>query len=236
MNRFYKDVSTGPAIGGGFAVLLDGRPVRTPQRSLMAAPTQALAERVAAEWAAQGETVQATTMPLTQLLTTAIDRRPLRAEIEAEMLRYLNGDLLCYRADEPEALAAEQDRLWSPWLDWFEGRFGTGLQTTATLSRIDQPSAAHEAVRAHVGAMDDHAFTALQTAVSLTGSLVLGLALAQDAITPENAVRAALCEELFYERIHDLERHGLDPTEEKRRTALARDLDAVRDYLTATSS
>lgn len=236
MNRFYKDVATGPAIGGGFAVLLDGRPVRTPDKSLMAAPTEKLAALVAAEWDAQGDTVIAASMPLTQLLTTTIDRKALRAQIEAEMMPYLNGDLLCYRADEPEALVAEQDMLWNPWLDWFAYRYGVSLLTTNTLVRLDQPDAAHTAVRAAVSAMDDHMFTAMHTAVSMTGSMVLGLALTQGAITPEDAMRAALCEEFFYERIHDLERHGLDPIEEKRRASLARDLAAVRDYITATSS
>ena len=236
MNRFYKDVTTGPAIGGGFVVLLDARPIRTPLKSLMVAPTESLARQVANEWAAQGDVISAQTMPLTQFLTTAIDRIVLRAELTDEILRYLDGDLLCYRAGEPETLAAEQDKIWNPWLQWFADQYGVELQTTFALSRLDQPPAAHQAVAKTVRGLDDHTFTVLQALVPLTGSMVLALAFIAGAITPEETLAAALCEELFYERIHDLARHGLDPTEEKRRASLARDLAAARAYLTATRS
>lgn len=234
MNRFYKDVSTGPAIEGGYVVLLDGRPVRTPQKALMAAPTESLIKRIADEWTSQGETIQAQTMPLTQLLTTAIDRIHMRAEITQEVLKYLNGDLLCYRAGDPEALAAEQDRLWNPPLRWFEETYGVSLETTFALSRLDQPDAAHVATARAIAGMDAHEFTVFQMVVSLTGSIVLALALTQGAISPEDALNATLCEELFYERTLDLTRHGLDPIEEKRRASLSRDLEAAQAYLKST--
>jgi chaperone required for assembly of F1-ATPase len=236
MQRFYKDVSTGPSVGGGFAVLLDQRPVRTPGKALMSVPTQELADALAAEWAAQGETINASTMPLTAMVTTAIDRAHQRAEITDEALKYLNGDLLCYRVDAPEALAAEQDALWSPWLDWFETRYGARLATTTGLKGIDHDEAAHKAVREAVEAMNDWAFTAFHVAVPLTGSVVLALALLEGAIGPEEAWNAALCEELYFERVHDLERHGLDPIEGKRRESFLRDLQAAQILVKTTRS
>lgn len=237
MNRFYKDVSTGPALtGDGFVILLDGRPVRTPAKEQMLVPTQGLAEAIAAEWAAQDEVIAADTMPLTQMLTTAIDRAPHRADIERDILQYLNSDLLCYRAGEPEALAAEQDQIWGPWLRWFERVYGFPLEVTFGLSRLDQPQGAHDAVARDVAALDHHPFTAFQIAGALTGSIVLALAFTKGEISPEEAWKAALCEELFYERIHDLEKHGLDPIEEKRRASLRRDLEACAAYLKLTGA
>jgi chaperone required for assembly of F1-ATPase len=120
MKKFYKEVSTGPAVSGGFAVLLDGRPIRTPEKSLMAAPTTMLANAVAAEWAAQEDTVITDTMPLTQMLTTAIDRASQREAMTASVMAYLDSDLLCYPADEPEALRLEQEALWAPWRHWLK--------------------------------------------------------------------------------------------------------------------
>jgi chaperone required for assembly of F1-ATPase len=175
-------------------------------------------------------------MPVTQLLTTSIDHKSQRAAITAEVLQYLNSDLLCYRAGEPENLAAEQKRVWDPWLAWFGQKFRVVLETTFALTRLDQDKAAHEAVAKAVAALSDSEFTVLQAVVPLTGSIVLALALVDGALAPDEAFVCALCEELFYERIHDLERHGLDPTEERRRQALKRDLQAARDYLTATRS
>lgn len=232
MNRFYKDVSTGPAFAGdGFVILLDQRPVRTPARAPLLSPTKTLAEAIAKEWAAQGEVIAADSMPLTQILTTTIDRAANRTAIEADILRYLDSDLLCYRAGEPKNLSAEQDRLWTPWLNWFEEKFGYELETTFGLSVLNQPQGAHDKVGAHVKNMDHYTFTAFQTAGALTGSIVLALAMVNGALAPQEAWNCALCEELFYERTHDLEKHGLDPIEEKRRAALKRDLDACAAYL-----
>ncbi|MBU6235730.1 MAG: ATP12 chaperone family protein [Alphaproteobacteria bacterium] len=231
MQKFYKQVSTGPAVGGGFVVLLDGRPVRTPAKALMVAPNKALADAMADEWAAQGELVIPDTMPLTQMLTTALDRADARAAMEEAVLAYIDSDLLCYLADEPEGLRLEQEKIWAPWLKWFEKRFGIGLATTYALARLDQPDAAHKQVEATVRAMDIHTFTVFHTVASIAGSIVIGLAFTEGAISPVEAWRCALCEELYYERLHDLEKHGLDPIEQKRRDALARDLDAAKAYL-----
>jgi len=231
MNRFYKQVSTGPALQGkGYVILLDGRPVRTPEKESLLVPTQALADAIAAEWDAQIDVIATETMPLTQMLTTAIDRSNNRAAIEAEILRYLDSDLLSYRAGEPPQLAAEQDKLWDPWLKWFEKEYGSALEVTFGLSRLDQPKPAHDAVKKRVSAMDHHTFTAFQVAGSLTGSIVLALGMMDDAVDSDTAWKAALCEELFYERVHDLEKHGLDPIEEKRRSFLKRDLEACVVY------
>lgn len=236
MDRFYKDVAVGPAVEGGYSVLLDGRPVRTPGKNLLRAPTQALADAVAAEWAAQDKTVVAASMPLTQILTTAADRIVYRAEITQQLLQYLDGDLLCYRTAEPKPLADEQERLWGPWLLWFTQRFGQTLDTTTTLVRLDQPRPAHDAAKAYIEALDDHAFTAFHLASSVTGSLVLALALIDGALSADDAWACALCEELFYEKTHDLEKYGLDPIEEKRRNAMHADLNAVKTYLTLARS
>jgi len=231
MERFYKDVTTGPDLAGGYAVLLDGRPVRTPEKETLSAPNAALAALIAAEWAAQDGAIKPDTMPLTQLLTTAIDRvKPNRDVITDQLLAYIDSDLLCYRAITPEGMGDEQAKLWDPWLAWFTTRFGGTLATTTDLIRLDQDKVIHETLRTHVDGLDLHQFTLLQVAASVCGSIVLGLAVCDGAISPEDGYACALCEELFHERIHDLERHGLDPVEEKRRNAIMDDLRACDTY------
>jgi chaperone required for assembly of F1-ATPase len=112
-----------------------------------------------------------------------------------------------------------------------EKRFGTPLLTTYSLTRLDQPQAAHEAVGSAFDALDIHMFTVLHLAVSLSGSIVLGMAFTEGAMTAPEVWRCTLCEELHYERIHDLEKHGLDPTEQKRRDGMLRDLEAAARYM-----
>ena len=97
--RFYQ-ACRDRAGGAAFAVLLDGKPVRTPAGRPLAAPTLALAEALAAEWDAQHDVIDPGTMPLTRLANSIIDgvasaphRSPRRSrDISA-------SDLVCYRAE-----------------------------------------------------------------------------------------------------------------------------------------
>lgn len=233
MKRFYKDVTTGPALEHGWLVLLDGRPVRTPGKELLTAPTEKMAQALKAEWDAQTDEINPRLMPITTLLTTYTDRSMQEREaITLSVLAYLNGDLLCYRApDDDSGLAAEQARLWDPWLTWFAGRFGHTLQTTTALSAFNQPDDAHTDVAGYIANLDDQHFNVLQVATALGGSIVMALALLEGAITAQQMYECALCEELFYERAHKLEQHGLDPIEERRRAGLMEDILACQAYL-----
>jgi len=126
MKRFYKNASVDERPGGTFAVLLDGRSLKTSQRRDVAAPTRGLAEAVAAEWQEAGEEIRLADMALTHFLSTALDTdEAMRAEMTGRILAYLDTDLLCYRAEKPEELVRRQREAWDPWLDWFGNLAGT---------------------------------------------------------------------------------------------------------------
>jgi chaperone required for assembly of F1-ATPase len=231
MKRFYKMASTAAA-AGGHAVHLDGKPIKTPAGHALVAPTAALADAVMAEWAAQGDTIDPALMPLTQILTTAIDRAiPQRAAITAEILNYLDTDLLCYRTDRDDGLSRWQSERWDPPLDWFTHRYGVPLATTAGLSALRQPAAAHDAAARAVAALDDYRFSALQLVVAISGSLVLGLALAEEAIDASAVFAAANVEEDFKAALYNEDIHGRAPHQEKREESVRRDLAAAQDFM-----
>ena len=112
--RFYKSVTVaegsrgGPTEGraagqAGFAILLDGRPVKTPAHNGFAAPSRVIADVIAAEWAAQGEVIDPATMPMTRLANSIIDGiAPRTDETAADITKFFGSDLLFYRADGPE--------------------------------------------------------------------------------------------------------------------------------------
>src|ERR1700722_17662368 len=128
MKRFYKDVSIAP-VEGGFCVLLDGKPVKTPARNALLLPTEALAGAIAAEWQSQGEAIVATSMPLLRLANTVIDGVAAnRAGMIDAILRFGENDLLCYRAHQPPDLAARQRESWDPVLDWVRQRHGAHMR------------------------------------------------------------------------------------------------------------
>lgn len=226
MRRVYKSVATRPA-EGGWGVALDGRPLRTPAKRELSVPNEPLAAAIAAEWEAQQTDVHPETMPLTRLAATAIDRTAdLRDKIAAEVANYAGTDLVCYRAEHPPALAARQEAVWQPLLDWAAGRYDAGLAVTAGIVPTAQSAASLKAFAAAVAALDDFRLTALQSATAACGSLVIALALLEGRLDAEAAFAASQLDETF-----QIEAWGEDEEAAKRRAALADDIAAAARFL-----
>lgn len=174
--RFWKAAAVVPA-GGGFGVELDGRPVRTPGKGALVVPTRAMAEAIAAEWDAQEGQIRPLTMPVTRAANSALEKvRPQREGVAAMLADYGDSDLLCYRAPAPEELAARQAEAWDPLLDWAACTFGARLVPVTGVIHAPQPPEALARLREAVLAHDEFALTALHDLVTLSGSLVIGLA------------------------------------------------------------
>lgn len=226
MRRFYREVDVAAIPGGGFEIRLDGKPVRTPGRAVMALPGRPLAEAMAGEWAAQGETLQPSSMHLMQLAATCIDRVASQREAVIEQVSaYAGTDLLCYRAEHPADLVARQHAVWQPLLDWATVRFDAPLAVTAGIVPRPQDPAAIAAIRAAIAAEEDWRLTALQAATTALGSVVLGLALLHGRIGPEEAFAAAELDATW-----QIERWGEDPEATARRTALAEEIAAIARF------
>jgi len=222
MKRFW-DQATAEPTAEGFAVHLDGKPVRLPGGGTLAVPARPLAEALAAEWQAAGGAREGEMswedVPLSRLVGTAAER--IAPSPEATMLaiaRYGETDLLCYRAED-SVLAARQEVAWQPWLDWADEALGARLQVTAGLMPVTQDPAALAALAGAVGRLDALRLSALGVLVPALGSLVLGLAVQRGALAVEEAHRLAILDELFQE-----EQWGLDWMAEERRELVAADL------------
>jgi chaperone required for assembly of F1-ATPase len=177
MKRFYKDVAvvSGDA---GYEIKLDDRPVRTPARAALALPTERLAQAVADEWHAQGDTVDPRSMPFTGLANGAIDQIALNREsFAAGIARYGESDLLCYRAEGPAELIAREAAAWDPLLDWARHRYDVNFRVTQGIIPVDQPAETLERLEVAVLAYDPFMLAGLSTLVTLSGSLVCGLAI-----------------------------------------------------------
>lgn len=224
MKRFWKEASVVEE-GGGWGIALDRRPVRTPQRAPLAVANPALAEAIAAEWQAQGETVDPAAMPLTGLANAAIDlAMPGPAAFAEPVAAYAATDLFCYRDDRDALLQAEQAAAWNPLLAWTEARYGVEFEITRGILPIDQPLATVAALRAAVLALDPWRMTALTSLVTIGGSLVAGLAMVEGAFDPEDLWSAVSLDEHYQER-----RWGADALAQAQRAAHKRDWDnAVR--------
>jgi chaperone required for assembly of F1-ATPase len=192
VKRFYRQAS---AAAEG-AVLLDGKPVKTPGRRPLLLPTAALAEAVADEWNAQGETVDLRAMRLTGLANAAIDRIAPDVDAFAEGLaRYAQTDLLCYRAEAPAPLVERQADHWDPILAWGRRRYDIDFDVTTGIIHKRQPKATVDRLGQAVRARSPFELAALSPLVTISGSLLIALALAERAIGLDAAWAAASLDE-----------------------------------------
>ena len=198
--RFYQHATVAEA-PDGFQILLDGKPVRTPARHLLAAPTRVLAEAIAAEWDSQRETIDPVRMPQTRLANAIIDGvvkspQPVAAEIE----KYLGSDLLCYRADTPERLVALQAQHWDPVIEWARDGLGARFVLAQGVVFAQQPegaiAAAARAIPCNASDVKEiWRLGALSSITTLTGSALLALALAHGRLDADAAWAAANVDE-----------------------------------------
>ncbi|MEJ2374697.1 MAG: ATP12 family protein [Pseudolabrys sp.] len=199
--RFYAEAGVGEPVPEGFPVLLDGRQVFTPARRALAAPTRPLAESLAAEWNAQEIEIDPARMPLARLANAVIDAVAEKPqEVAAGIAEYLATDLTFYRADTPQGLIARQGEHWDPLLAWANQAFGARFVPVEGVTFAAQPDEALKAVRARIPAEtseleDVWRLGALSSITSLTGSALIALALAYEALDVEAAWAAAHVDE-----------------------------------------
>lgn len=222
MKRFYKKAE--PVWREGtHGITLDGRPVKTPGKRELTVRNGALAAAIAEEWNAQGGEIRPRTMPLTRLVTTAVDRVATQREaIVQQTANYTGTDLLCYRAAHPPALATRQQAVWQPLIDWAVLRYDAPLSVTTGVIPRSQAPTSLRAFAAAVAALDDLMLTALHLATAACGSLVIGLALLEGRVDATEAFAASQLDESF-----QIEAWGEDAEQAERRQALAADIDAA---------
>jgi chaperone required for assembly of F1-ATPase len=209
MKRFYKNAAA-EGTPHGFRILLDGKPVQTPARNPLILPTQALADAVAKEWQEQGDEIVPTTMPLTRMANTVLDGvRATRDDVIVAILRFGEDDLLAYRAEAGSALAGRQ-QAWDTLLDWAAGAFGARLTVAQGIGPMSQPDGPLAALREAVAPRDDFALAALHVLASITGSLVLGLAVLEARLEPGEAFALSRLDEAYQAEIwgQDAEAHA----------------------------
>jgi chaperone required for assembly of F1-ATPase len=185
--RFWATASVVPD-ATGFAVQLDGKPVRTPLKAPLVLPTEGLAQAVAAEWQAVEGKVNPAAMPFTRMSNSAIDKvAPQLAEVADMLSDYGGSDLLCYRAIQPEGLVLRQAEAWDPLLDWAAADLDAPLHPTAGVMPRPQPAPSLAALRQAVRALTPFQLAAFHDLVALSGSLVLALAVIRGRLAAETA-------------------------------------------------
>jgi chaperone required for assembly of F1-ATPase len=229
--RFYERAEV---VGNdsGYAVTLDGKPVRTPSRNTLAAPSRAVADIMAAEWNAQREFIDPLSMPVTRLANSVIDAIATDAQIAAvrdDIAKYFGSDLLFYRASHPEALIAREAAAWDPVLFWVAEDLNAHFIMAEGVMHVAQPEQAIAAARAALPE-DAWRLAAAHIVTTITGSALLALALLRGRLAPPEAWAAAFVDEDW-----NAEQWGLDEEAAQRRAARKVDFDGAVAVLKALS-
>lgn len=228
--RFWRQASVVPA-AGGFVVQLDARPLQTPAKAALVVPTEALAAAIAAEWDAQGSELRPEAFPLTRATNSAIDRvAAAHAAVVAALAAYGESDLLCYRAEAPPGLVSRQADGWDPPLAWAGTALGAPLRPAHGVMPQPQPETSLTKLRNAVAAHEAFALTALHELVTISGSLVLGLAVSLRAMKAAEAFALSRLDETWQAEHWGLDAEAEAASERRRASFLlaARMLDLLR--------
>lgn len=224
--RFWK-TATAETCEAGFTVTLDGRPVRTPAKAHLTVPTMTMAKAIALEWDAQQDVVDPRKMPVTRGANAAIDKvRAQRTEVVSLLSEYGDSDLLCYRAAGPQELIERQAAAWDPILEWAVDSLGARLAVGEGVMHVAQRPEALRKLESQLAVLDDFSLAAAHDLISLSGSLVLALAVTHKKIAAQDAWLLSRVDEHW-----QIEQWGKDDEAEEaeaiKRTAF---LDAARFY------
>jgi chaperone required for assembly of F1-ATPase len=220
--RFYKTVTLGPGQDDrSMNVLLDGKPVRTPRGSVLAAPTHALARILADEWDAKATHIDMSAMPANRLAFTALDFvGEARAAVAAEVGRYAGSDALCYFADGPVALVERQVARWGPVLEWAQQTLDLHFVRATGIAYKDQPAATLLRAARLAEQESDFVLAGIAHATALFGSAILALALHRDQFTGDEALDLSRLDEAFQQETWGIDEEAAERTANMRAEAV----------------
>ena len=208
--RFWTAVSVA-AEGDGFSVELDGRKVKTPAKVDRVLPNRTLAEVVAGEWQAVEVDIDPAVMHFTRLSNAAIDKVSIQhAEIVEMLAAYGETDLLCHRADSPDALADRQADAWDPVLRWARDVHGLKFEVVAGVLPGTQPAESIAGLADWLGRKCRFSLMAIHDLTTISGSVLLARAVDAGQISARDAWAVSRIDEVWQE-----EQWGIDSAASK---------------------
>jgi len=226
VKRFFKTAEA-RAEGSLFRVVLDERPIRTPEGSDLVFPTLALATHVAEEWSEQEDEIKPLTMPIMRLACTAVDKvAPVREQVIDQLVRYGESDLVCYRSTEPDDLIALQNETWQPVLDWLDHSHGIKLNVTHGIVHVAQPQDALVRLAKRIAVYNDFELAGLGELTQLTGSLALALACMSGELSGDAVFLASQLDDDW-----QADKWGEDSEAVERRKNLQADISAAVQFI-----
>ncbi|PCH38452.1 ATP12-domain-containing protein [Wolfiporia cocos MD-104 SS10] len=195
LKRFWKTVGIEER-EDAFAVTLDKRPLRTPGGKPLLLPRnkRLVATLIASEWENQESLLKPHTLPMTSLVSRAIDAfvdEQTRSEVRAQLLKYLETDTICFHSNEPEVLVTLQAEHWKPLLEWVQSTYNVETSTTDSFLLAPHPEETLKKLDEVMNGFDLWQMAAMERATYTSKSFLIALALVTRRITAEQAALAS---------------------------------------------
>lgn len=195
--RFYKSVDVFED-NGSFQIQLDGKPIKTPGKSIVSVPNAKLAAILQNEWSAVEEEIDPSKMPMTRLVNTIVERADETVDaVKAEIIKFVGNDLMLYRADSPVELVEKQQHQWGDALASFEKRYDVRFEPITGIMHKDQPKELSSRVAEILVQFGVFTAFATMSLTSITGSGVLAIGLAEGLFEAEEAWDNAFLDENY---------------------------------------
>lgn len=212
--RFWKTVTlTGQ--DKAYNLLLDGKPVKTPAQNNFVIPVRSVGELIVEEWTAQEIYINPHNMPVTRLLNTSIDRVAVhKSDIINQLLAYISTDTLCFVTPANSGLRTQQNAIWTPVILWAQAYLDHPVIQTHT---FDPPVQSYNnTVRNILNDFTAFELTCLYECITLSGSVLIGLAIWQQAINVNDLWKASVLEETWQAQYWGMDQEAAQTLENKK--------------------
>lgn len=148
-----------------------------------------------------------------------------RQEITNKLVNYSMTDMLLFWSSN-EKLFKQQEKHWTPVLEWAKENLDTKFNISQSLDVPDQSPNSAQKLKMFLDSLSDKELTAYYCAALNMRSPLLAAALVKGNINADQAFKASCLEELW-----QAEQWGNDEAAENRRKTLHKELQEIEDFL-----
>ncbi len=215
----------------GYKIYLDKNLLKLPQKNILVVSQKKLAQKIAEEWSnagdKKGDYFSFETLSLTRIVSTLLEKiKPNRQYYIDALMPYINGELLCYRAEKPKQLVEQQNLKWQPIFQWAEQFLTVQFKVTQGIMPIVQDSSTLDRIQLYLNNLSDEELTFFAVIMPLLGSMILSIALKEKKISVDDAFAFAYLDEEIQTKIW-----GYDSEQEQRLLNIRQEIKECNDYL-----
>ena len=198
MRKFWKTVKVKKNSSNSYEILLDKNVLKTPLKKDLIIQNSKIAEEIYKEWNQDTNILDTDAMIFYGIISTSIDKiSNNRILYVNEILNFIDTDLICYRAEEPNDLVQWQSKNWDPILLKVEKYINNKIDVFKGIMPSKQNKGIKFKITKFLTKFSDLEIIALHRITNITGSVFLSLCILNNDIVKEKVFNLAYLDELW---------------------------------------